>query len=90
VKKAYIFMHKAVTRGVTFFDQMHNYFKENYDVLMPVFIEMKKPPTTVDSGIQAEIINMHDAYINEIKTSFVDALGKDRMYHRACGFVTDA
>ena len=32
---------------------------------------------------------MHEAYITEMKTTFMNALGKDRMYQRPCGFVTD-
>ena len=40
---AYKHLNKAVTRGVTFFDQMNAYFKANYDVLAPVFLETKKP-----------------------------------------------
>ena len=39
VKKAYKFLTKAVTRGVTFFEQLHNYFKDNYETLAPIFIE---------------------------------------------------
>ena len=40
---AYKNLSQAVTRGVTFFDQMNAYFKEHYDVLAPVFLETKKP-----------------------------------------------
>ncbi len=32
---------------------------------------------------------MHDAYVNELQQTFMAALGKDRMYERPCGFVTD-
>ena len=32
---------------------------------------------------------MHEAMINEQKDTFMAALGKDRMYKRACGSVTD-
>jgi hypothetical protein len=29
--------------GVTFFDQMHEYFKDNYDSLFEHFLKSKKP-----------------------------------------------
>ena len=41
--KAYKYLNKAVTRGVTYFDDLNNFFKENYDVLAPYFLETKKP-----------------------------------------------
>ena len=36
-----------------------------------------------------EIENLHDAYLNELKDQFSAKLGKDRMYYRPAGFVTD-
>lgn len=48
VVKAYKHLLKAISMGVTFFDELTKYFKENYDVLLPVFCEMKQPPETVD------------------------------------------
>jgi hypothetical protein len=36
--EAYKHCVKAVIRGVTFFDEMHAYFKENYKLLAPVYI----------------------------------------------------
>jgi len=33
--------------------------------------------------------NLHEAFLNEISTSFMAALGKDRMYKRPCGSVND-
>jgi TPR repeat protein len=45
VVQAYKYCVKACMRGVTFFDEMNVFFKENYSVLAPVFIEMKKPPS---------------------------------------------
>ena len=29
--------------GITFFDQMNEYFKDNYDVLMEDFVRSRKP-----------------------------------------------
>lgn len=46
--KAYRQLMKAVTRGVTYFDQLHSFFKENYDLLAPVFCEIRAPPESVD------------------------------------------
>lgn len=37
VVKAYKQLTKAVFRGVTFFDQLHAFFKEHFDALAPVF-----------------------------------------------------
>jgi len=35
------------------------------------------------------VINLHEAFVNELRTNFMAALGKDRMYKRPCGSVTD-
>jgi len=61
--KAYKYCVKAVLRGVTFFDEMHAYFKENYKMLAPVYIDMKKPPKELTADCEKEITNMHDAWI---------------------------
>ena len=45
---AYRQIWKAVTRGVTYFDQLHAYFKENYAVLSEVFCEICTVPAVVD------------------------------------------
>jgi hypothetical protein len=89
VVQAYKYVTKAVTRGVAFFDQMHIFFKEHYAKLAPIFIDLKKPPSELTVENEKEIINMHEAYINEINLTFSGALSKDRMYHRPAGFVTD-
>ena len=75
--------------GVTFFDQLSQFFKDNYDELLPVFCEIRKPPETVDQSNKQEMENLHEAFLNEISTSFMAALGKDRMYKRPCGSVND-
>ena len=46
--KAYQQLTKAVNRGVTYFDQLHSFFKENYDVLAPAFFALRPPPESVD------------------------------------------
>ena len=86
---AYKHLNKAVTRGVTFFDQMNAYFKANYDVLAPVFLETKKPAGGLTVENKAEVQNLHDAFVHEIQQNFMAALARDRMYKRPCGSVTD-
>ena len=51
--KAYKQIIKAVHRGVTFFEQLHGYFKENIEALSPVFCEIRSPPATVDRTNQS-------------------------------------
>ena len=89
VPQAYKYLTKAVVMGVTFFDQMHRFFCENYEVLAPVYIEMKKPPSSVNVEKREDIENMHKGYVDEMKTTFSNALGKDRMYHQPCGYIED-
>lgn len=89
VVKAYRQLTKAVFRGVTFFDQLHGYFKENFETLAPVFCELRAPPATIDRSDRIQMVNLHEAMINDAKTSFMAALGRDRMYKRPCGAVTD-
>jgi TPR repeat protein len=40
---AYKHLARAVSMGVTFFDQMHEYFKDNYDALAEQFLKVRKP-----------------------------------------------
>jgi hypothetical protein len=35
--KAYKFLNKAMVLGVTNFEQMNTFFRDNYDLLSPVF-----------------------------------------------------
>ena len=65
VVKAYRQLTKAVTRGVTYFDQLHAYFKENFEVLGPVFCEIRNPPETVDRNDRTQLENLHEAMIND-------------------------
>lgn len=83
-------MARAVTMGVSFFEGLHEYFKENYDVLAEHFIKTKKGQDADPSKeVKQEVINLHEAHVNELKTNFMAALGRDRMYKRPCGSVTD-
>jgi len=68
---------------------MHAYFKENIEVLGPVFCELRAPPSTIDRTDVSQLTNLHEAMINEWKEGFMAALGRDRMYKRQCGAVTD-
>ncbi len=45
-------------------------FKDNYDECAPIFIEAKKPSALVDRNNKQEVTNLHEAYVNEMKTSF--------------------
>ena len=67
---------------------MNAFFQDNYDALAPVFLETKKP-ADITVANKTEVQNLHDAYVNELQTNFMAALGKDRMYKRPCGSVTD-
>lgn len=75
--------------GATFFDQMHEYFKDNYDVLFEHFVKLRKPGCDPSTEKKEEVLNLHEAHINEQKTNFMAVLGRDRMYKRPCGSVTD-
>ena len=66
---------------------MDKYFKENFDVLQPIFLEFRKAPE--DFKDKKSIENLHDAYLRELKETFSAKLEKDRMYQRPAGFVTD-
>ena len=71
------------------FDEAIAYFKEHYTILAPIYVASKKLPIEVKPDTEQDIKNMHDANINELKVAFSTALGKDRMYHRPCGFLND-
>ena len=43
----------------------------------------------VNADTKKDILNMHEAYIGELKVAFSAALGKDRLYHRPSGFLND-
>jgi hypothetical protein len=49
----------------------------------------KKPLALIDKDNKEEVIKLHEAFVNEIKSSFSAALGKDRLYQRPCGFMQD-
>lgn len=86
---AYSYLLEAITSGVTYFDEAVKYFKEHYDLLAPIYVKNKNLPVEVKDETKKDILNMHDAFINELKVNFSTALSKDRMYHKPCGFLND-
>lgn len=90
VEDSYKWLLKGITNGATFFDDAIKYFKANFEILAPGFLAQKKLDIdAADESKKAEILNMHDAGINEIKNDFSASLGKDRLYHKPCGFLND-
>jgi len=79
----------GVLRGVTYFDEVIAFFKDNYDELAPAFVKAKNLPVQINNDSKKEILNMHDAFVGELKVAFSAALGKDRLYHKPCGFLND-
>ena len=88
-EKAYEYLMRAIFNGVTYFDEAVSFFEENYSVLAPLYVKSKGLPVEVKPDNEKDIKNMHQAYITELKQNFSSALGKDRMYHRPCGFLND-
>jgi hypothetical protein len=43
----------------------------------------------VDKDSKQEVGNLHEAYINELKNTFSQALQKDRLYLRPVGYLQD-
>lgn len=87
--KAYNYLMQAIVRGVTFFEEIIAYFKIHFKKLAPEFIKQKNLKVEMNADTEKDILNMHEAFIGELKVSFSAALGKDRLYHRPCGFLND-
>jgi hypothetical protein len=64
IVKAYKYLNKSVNLGVTNFEQMNKFFRDNYDVCSKIFIDIRKPPAEMNS--RKEIENLHDAYLTEL------------------------
>ena len=47
-KKAYYYLEKAVLNGVSNFDDLNHVFKENFELLAPVFLKNKSPSALVN------------------------------------------
>lgn len=44
---AYGHLMNALMNGITYFDELIQYFKDNYDVLAPEYIKQKKLPIEI-------------------------------------------
>jgi len=64
------------------------YFKLHVDQLKDDFAK-SNPHLTLDLNNTDDIIARHSAFLDELKVNFSSALGKERMYHRPCGFLND-
>ena len=90
VEESYQWLLKGIQSGATFFEDAIKYFKLHYDVLAPVFLKQKQLGfDATDGSKKADILNLHDAGISEMKNDFSTSLGKDRLYHKPCGFLND-
>ena len=91
--KAYRYLLNAIFRGVTYFDEATAFFSTHFDELAREFINMRGYTITLDEKITAEqkqeVLKIHEAFLIEMKNSFSDALRKDRLYNRPCGFLND-
>ena len=87
--KAYRYLSSAIQHGVTYFDEAISYFKEHYDVLAEDYVKRTKLQIEVNEKTKADVLNMHKANISEMRVGFSNALAKDRLYHRPCGFIND-
>jgi len=86
---AYNNLMDGIIRGVTYFDEAITFFKENYDVLAPLYVKNKGLKMEINADTKQDINNMHEAHIGELKVAFSAALGKDRLYHKPTGFLND-
>lgn len=89
-KKAYTNLIKAIHRGVSCFNELSVLFKENVDELAALFVASRPPSALIDKDNKQELLNLHDAWVKELQTQFMSALGKDRLYKRPAGFVQDS
>lgn len=89
IKKAYSYFEKALLYGVSFFEEFQGLFTANFDLLAPIFLTVKKPAALINKDSREEVTKLHEAYVNEIRSSFSAALGKDRLYQRPVGFMQD-
>ena len=57
--------------------------------MAPLFVRKLKLAIEVNKENEKDILNMHEAWLNEIKNDFSAALSKDRLYHKPAGFIND-
>lgn len=86
IHKAYLNLLDAMENGVTAFTDIQKFFKENVDALKDTFLSRRKI-ASLDSN--EEIINIHDAYVNEHLMKFDEAMKKDLLYKKATAFMNN-
>jgi hypothetical protein len=52
------------------FDEFDQFFKDNYETLGSIFVQTKKPSALIDKDNKQEVINLHDAFVHEMKNTF--------------------
>lgn len=86
--KAYNYFCDAIENGYTSFQELQDFFKKNTEVLRDEFLKRKNyEELKIDSD--EEIMNLHEAYINELMNKFTNAMRKDQLYKRATAYMTD-
>lgn len=67
---------------------MQDFFKKNVDTLKGEFFKRKhSEELKIDSN--EEVLNLHDAYVNELMNKFTNAMRNDQLYKRATAYMTD-
>lgn len=90
VEASYNWLMKGIQNGATMFDEAVQYFKLHFETLAPIYLARKKLDVGYKEGKEKQdVLNMHDAGINEMKNDFSASLGKDRLYRTPCGFLND-
>jgi hypothetical protein len=84
--KAYKHLTNALQQGLTRFEDMQNFFNNNYEALAETFVGRQAPGVT-DVSKKEENLSMHAAFVNDIRVTFSAALQKDRLYLNACSFI---
>ena len=47
--KAYNYLMNALINGITYFDEIIQFFKDEYDALAPVYVKSKKLPVEINA-----------------------------------------
>lgn len=65
--EAYNWLMKAISNGATFFDEAIKYFKTNFNVLAPIFLNNRGLDLdAMDETKKNDILNIHQAGITEM------------------------
>ena len=85
---AYDYFCSAVENGFTSFQELIEFFKKNVTELRDHFLKRKhSEELKLDS--EEEVLNLHNAYVNEMMNKFTNAMRKDQLYKRATAYMTD-